>query len=299
MQDYKPGDTVASIDWLTVTSCDPEKRRGLWHLAAGLMADESQAGFDQRIWKWKGYTGQHRGQVTWGVRDDSTILQLSGDLADRAFLAAMECADNCTRIDLALTVWGSEEDGNVAERHQREVLEWKAANGRSLTIGGVSNEGRLATLYLGQRVSDTFARIYDKHAESRLDAYKGAWRYEVEVKANKAERCARTLATGIDRPDWIRRAVYQFFGRRGCQFPGGFLDKPLLLRTERPTTDDASRLAWLASDVRPAVQRLLSRGYTDAVWEALGIPRTLAERYRLRWLAENDDHHHDDLAPDE
>lgn len=299
MQEDTTPRICASIDWITLTCHDPEKRRGLWHLAAGLMRDPSQAECDERIWRWKGYTGQHRGNVTWGVRDDGTIMQLSQDLANRTFGAAMTVADNVTRLDLAVTVWGGSDFGNPAQRHTQEVIEWKAAHGRRITVGGVQNEGILRTLYLGDRSSDAFGRVYDKHLESSLDAYAGAWRYEVELKGEKAERTSRALYSATDRPDWIRRAVFQWFGRRGCILPDGCLDEPLYICTIRPTTDDSSRLAWLATDVRPAVQRLLQHGHANAVWEALGIPRSVSERYRLREQIDPNNHHHDDLSGDD
>lgn len=289
----------AAIDWLTITASDPHKQGGLWRLGDELIKLPSNGEDDAKPWRWKGYSGVHRGGVTWGGREDGVILQLSGPLADEWFDVAFLHCDNCTRLDLAVTVWGGGTIGNLAAKHGEEVLAWKRQTGSTLSVTTICNDGEPATLYLGQRVSDTYARIYDKCLESGDDAYAGAWRFEIELKADKAERTASHLHSAGDRPNWIRKSVFQFFSRRGCVIDGCSVDEPLLIRSIRPVTDDASRLSWLARDVRPAVLRLLKHGHGDRVWEALGIPRSLAERYRLSWLADPANHHHDDLLTDD
>lgn len=285
---------AASIDWLTVTATGAGKRRSLFRLGEELVRLSHSNGNDLRDWRWKSYEGEHAGSATCGRRDDSSILQLSGPMADEWFDQAYLNADHTTRIDLCVTLWRGEGGDNLAERHARECIAWKQDTGRTLSQKLIYDNGYASTLYLGSRESDLFARIYDKALESGEPAYAGAWRYELEVKGQPAARAAAWLHSAGDRANRVRGAVYEHYRRRGCQPEFSGVGDELRICTIRPTTDDASRLQWLAGHVRPTVQRLLQNGHADALWEALGVPRTLAERYRLRALLEAD-HHRNEL----
>lgn len=293
MTDTTISGSSALLDWLTVTATARGKRDGLRALGLELVKLSADDGNDLRDWHWKGYVGSHAGQATFGVRDDSTILQLSGDYADKWFDYAYVTSDHCTRIDLAVTVGRNEGDGNLCQQHLAEILRWKAETGRTLATKTICDDDRPNTLYLGSRSSDLFARVYDKALELGGLCPGTLWRYEVEVKAEPAQRTASWLHSAGDRPARIRNAVYQHYRRRGCEPVFSCLGDPMYIRTIRASTDDASRLAWLATQVRPAVQRLLRNGHTDTLWEALGLPRSVSEQFRLFGLLERGQHNNE------
>lgn len=290
MTDNTVSSTSASIDWLTLTDTRKREVPALWNLGEQLLRKSQDEGNVRREWRWKSYDGYHAGWVTIGRREDSDILQLSGAMADEWFDDAWRVADHCTRIDLAVTQWGVENGGEYLERATREVEAWKEAQGRTIGTKLIYDNFRPSTLYLGSRESDLYARIYDKGLESGDPAYEGAWRWELEIKGQPAQRTATALHSAGARADRIRSAVYNHFTRRGCPVPFKCDGPDLSIRTVRAPSDDSTRLAWLYRVARPSVQRLLLSGRSEAVFEALGVPKSVAEAFRLANLLEQDAH---------
>lgn len=289
-----PENTISSvhcaIDWVTLTATDDVHRRGLCALGEQLVASERKGGNDVRNWRWKSFDGQHCKRATWGRRDDCDILQLSGELADEQLDHAYLTSDHCTRIDLAVT-WKVGADGrNIADRTAGEVLAWKEATNSTLGFKVIADNGRSNCIYLGSRTSDLFARCYDKGAESGEPALAGFWRWELEVKGQPAQRAIAALHSLGNRADRIRDAVCEHFARRGSRPEWSGLDPTLRIDALRAPSDDSTRLNWLASSVRPSVQRLLLNGHTDAVFAALGMDLSLVEQYRERRIMEWGNH---------
>lgn len=288
--DYTAVPIESRVDWVTFTCSKEGTRLHFWNLGLELVKLAATNDLPIRRWKWKGYDGQHTQGVTLGRREDSDILQLSGPFADEHFDLAYSHADNVTRIDLAVTVKVEGLVSGVIGEHQAEVLAWKQEKPRVLTVSSIYNEGSPGTLYLGQRVSDLFCRIYDKHLESGRQDYEGCLRYEVEVKGAPAERAAAWLYATGNRPSAIRDAVFKHCLRRGVTPRFGGLDGAVHLNTIRATSDADSRLTWLASSVRPVVERLLAADRAEQVFDALGLRRSLTESVRIRAQLERGHH---------
>jgi DNA relaxase NicK len=129
------------------------------------------------------------------------------------------------------------------------------------------------TLYLGRRVSDVFMRVYDKHRESKLDHYKGCWRFEVQYNNRAAWTTMQALAEHNFDDEWLRDRVLSEFMKRGISGAGlkrGTCAVPFR-RDPRPASSSSSRLAWLKSQVRPTVDQLVQAGYREEVLVALGL----------------------------
>ncbi|HEY9758872.1 MAG TPA: replication initiation factor domain-containing protein [Oculatellaceae cyanobacterium] len=292
--DYTPTVVESRIDWITVTASTPEKRPYLFNFGLELVKLQASRDLPIRRWQWKGYDGQHAKGATVGRRGDSEILQLSGTVADEYFDLAWNHADHCTRVDLAVTVKVEEEVSGIIGQHEEEVCAWKREKPRSLSVSCIRNEGRPATLYLGQRVSDLYGRVYDKYLESRQPDYERCIRYEVEVKGSPAQRAASWLSSVGDRSNRIRDAVYKHCVQRGLSPRFSGVGGAVCLTTVRPTSDADSRLAWLASSVAPVVERLLAAGLEKELFAALGLRRSLEEMVRLRAQVEWG-HHQNEL----
>lgn len=278
------------VDWLTLTSTDPIKRNEFLDLAAQILNSADQGSTEVKPWRWKGYGGLHRGKITFGRRDDSDIVQLTQDWAWQYLNEFYALATNCTRVDLCVTVHLEEEVGKYIERHSRECLAHRKEKRPSLGTQLIYGNGEAQTLYIGSRTSDLFARIYDKGSESSDPSYECCLRYEIEIKGPPADRCLSTLVAAPDRPTWIRNAVYEYFLKRGIRPLFGGVDAKVSINTIRPVTSDATRLAWLASHVRPTVQRLLATEKPEVLLAALGFPRSISELIRLRKLVERGNH---------
>ena len=290
MTEYTSQVIESRLDWVTLTCTSDDKRDHFWNFGLMLAELAGKDGLPMRRWNWKGYDGQHAQGVTVGRRKDSDILQLSGPLADEWFDLAWQHADNCTRIDLCVTVKVEEEVSGIIGSHEEECCAWKREKPRTLSVGLIKNDGRPSTLYLGQRVSDLFARIYDKHLESAKPDYEQCVRYELEVKGTPAERCAAWLCSTGDRASGIRDAVHKHCVQRGLSPRFSSMGGDVCLKTIRPTSDIDSRLAWLAQSVRPVVERLLAADKGEEIVVALGLRRSVMEMVRLRGQLEWGNH---------
>lgn len=278
------------LDWLTVTCSDPDKRKHFLNFGLELVKVAATDDLPVQRWKWRGYDGQHANGATCGRREDSDILQLSGPMADEWFDIAWTHADHCTRIDLAVTVKTEEPIGRIIAACDGAARSFKGERGTGPNCTLIYSEGDAATFYLGQRTSDLFLRVYNKRLESGEPDYDGCLRYEMEVKGAPAQRTASWLHSAGNRPDSIQHAVYEHCVRRGLSPRFRSVGGTVHIGAVRPRSDAATRLAWLASGVRPVIQKLLPLTGPERLLEALGFPRTVTEYVRLCNLVDNGNH---------
>jgi hypothetical protein len=294
MSDSSLPSVDASIDWLTVTATKQERRLHFVNFARQLVKLENGRGGLERPWHWKGYSGATSNGVKWGTRQDSDILQIAGGTAGEWFDQAWTHSDNCSRLDLAATIKVEGKVSDYIHRHSEEALALKAEKGSGPSVSVIWSEGSPATLYVGRRESDLFGRVYDKGLESGDLAYDKCIRYELEVKGEPAYRGAARVHSAADRPGVIRNALWEFFTRRGVRPIYRCMGEPVRIANIRQPSDAATRLGWLSSQVAPAVKRLIAEGLWREVFEALELPHSLTEKFRLSHLAECG-HHKDYL----
>ena len=265
------------LDWLTLTAVTRHKQ--VWLVTTGRQAaqQEQERGGIMRDWSWRGYVGEHCGAVTCGHREDSTILQLSGPIADTLHKTAFAYADRCTRIDLQVTA--HDDDARAAWAINAYLaavqpgLEPGLPAKRSLITDGDGG----SCFYCGSRTSDRFGRLYNKGAESGEDHYGGCWRWEVELKGDAAQRVATMLTDAEDPSAMIRGMVHSFWTERGIQVPWPAQDVPVPRSSPVENTDVQRMLDWLNHQVAPTVVRLAEGGYIDETIRALGIAAAVAQ----------------------
>lgn len=271
---------VAEVDWLTVTVKDQHKQGLLADEVNRLMAIRKDQGYTQKTWSFKGYNGWLCGGIRWGSRDDGSIVMLSGEEAELNWPVVLTWCDNCTRVDLAVTVTLLEPRKGIA----KDAYDMLTLDGTSKTKGPrkmslvVNNQGG-ETFYIGSRASDQFGRLYDKGAESgdNCDIPIGLiWRYEVEFKQYRAKRIAAQLLEAAKETDdyhqQIGQTVYKWYLSRGVSpiFPA-YNELPFSTQTYAKVTDDDVTLRWLSTSVAPSVKRLGENGKGQQVLEALGL----------------------------
>lgn len=272
------------VDWCTLTCAKGERRAAFQAFARDVAAVAAKGQMAPRPWRWRGYDGATVQGLTYGSRDDSDIVQLSGPLADEWLDVAWARADHCTRIDLAVTLGEAKNCDELIRQHLAEAKTERETKGTGPDCHAIYSFDRAETFYLGSRESDLFFRAYDKYAESGDDPYRDCFRYELEVKGEPAQRTVAWLCSSADRGASIRQAVYSHLSRRGIRPLFSHVDTGMRIQTIRPRTDRASRLGWLSATVRPVVQRLMAEGPVEEVAEALGIPLSLSERWKLRTI---------------
>jgi len=268
----------SQLDWLTCEVHTAKRNQELEALAAEWMRSTESGSNKVSAFRLNGYVGWHCGRVSYGTRQAAGLLQLSGDLAREHFDSLYPLVDHFSRIDLAVTTrvhMGHAYVGHQAysdamehfDLHPKSALPWQVRDAR----GGM-------TVYLGDRSSDFFFRLYDKEAESTaakddvsLARYKGCWRAELELKGMAARQMAEPLYRAENRSYAVSDFVADYAKRHGIQPPFVATGTPIHLSGLRRRSDRMTRLNWLATSVRPAVQWLLETGEAADVLEALGM----------------------------
>lgn len=259
------------VDWLTATFTHGRPSAAIATLADRWQRDRSLDGFDLKPWAWNGYRGSVVDGITWGTRDDGSIIRLSGKFARQHYLAATSFATNISRIDVQLTaynpVWPSGLATSINQGVAGHPMVLSGQTQTTLTRHTPAGE----TLNIGSRSSNRYYRIYDKAAESKGEYEQGTWRYEIEYKADRAYRLAKRLERGLTNDNQILELLSQAFAEYNVITP--IVSKPIGWK-ERDvvrTTDDQRRLEWLRSCIRPCVIRMHEAFSADVLAEALGL----------------------------
>lgn len=261
----------SQLDWLTGTAQDPLRREYLRQYAEGELYHQAVAGNVYADWHFMGYAGWRCGRLRWGSKADGDIIQLTGPLAARDYALVDPHLDNISRLDAAVTVRQEPFARTLASDAYYAALDRQQNRGRHATFSLFQSSDGGATLYIGKRASDYYARLYNKEAESGDPAYAACWRYEVECKRHAADALRARLSAGSASGAQIAGLVHDHFTRRGvppifsAENPLG----PLKPHYSPPTLN--SRLSWLNRQVRPAAQYLISNGERESLARALGI----------------------------
>lgn len=258
------------VDWITVVGDTATRLPSMVQVASDLVTWRMQTGHQRKGWGMAGFSGVQSVGVQYGIRGDESIVRLSSDLAHSHWKTIAELGTNVTRLDLECTTRTNETPEQRIMRCYKAALRFSEGKKKApaVTIVRCSTGG--CTVYLGKRQSNLFGRIYDKYAECKDDRYRGAVRFELEIKGCRARLATASLLSQRWPSDSIASRLTWFFRNRGIRFDVG-LD-PMCLPTAPPIAADHRRqLAWLASQCRPTVQRLVQAGMAREVCDALGL----------------------------
>jgi hypothetical protein len=261
----------SQLDWLTGTAKDSHKRKVLASYANEQLAAQLASGNAIREFRFKGYTGYQAGAFSWGEREDSAIIRVSGGEAADAYVDVQDMLDNISRLDAAVTVRQQPFDPTLAASAYVAALCAPNREGKPLNYTVFLNSKGGSTLYVGRRASAFFARFYNKGVESGEDYYTDCWRYEVEYKAEAARALRQKLAQGNRSGEIVQGLVHEHFSERGVP-PIFDTDGPgTRLKAYRRRPDLVSRLNWLSRSVRPTAQWVIAQAGKEAALEALGL----------------------------
>lgn len=273
------------VDWLTVTTDDRHNGMRLASRATALFRKELLAGFWKKPWGMAGYTGFCAGSVQLGEREGSCLVRVGGHVARDNWRELYQFSDNCSRLDLQVTVVTGVPPTTTIHKHYKHAKKARVGNAGAPALSLFSSSDGSCTLYLGKRVSDRFGRIYDKGSESGLECWRGALRYEVEFKGDIARReAARLFSCSSQDPEIISR-VSTYFVDRHCP-PALVTLVSASSRWPTRVSDIRKSLAWMKDCCGPTVRKLMASGMDQELLSSLGIA---IENGRLTVLEARDD----------
>jgi hypothetical protein len=274
---YAPAQIVAveaGIDWLTWVVRE-EKRDGVaLQIGQRLVAEQEAKGSKVSAFSAEGYQGYQAEQCAYGWRKDTDYLRLSGNLAFLNWSAVSSASGHPTRIDVQCTLLLNRSD----KRFGSQLLRQRSAKeshppGRSpkRTCLQDSKGAWLGTV--GTRTSEHYLRVYDKGIEAGSHPQGTLWRIEVEAKQAHARELWKELLAADDRNEWYLSCVRRACRRSRCTWPPAInaelLTPPVKEITVLPSVERC--VAWLASSVRPCIQRILTVVDVEDILVALGL----------------------------
>jgi hypothetical protein len=263
----------AGLDYLTVVSHSHEGAALIDRYGWAVVEREEDNGGIIKSKFIGGYDGYQVNQMFYGVRADGAMIRVSGPKAIELAEAMDWRHVHPTRVDAQVTVWYETHDPGEAEANYLKAMLYRAENPKlQLAIPKLlKTQDHGSNLMMGSRSSPKYGRNYDKYAESRDDYYYGAWRYEVEFKADAAKEALRQLRLCNYDPGCVSGLVVGQWISWGVPLPsscGAGIDPVALSRAK---TDAASQLQWLGDQVSGTVDKLCKAGYREAVLAALGL----------------------------
>ena len=258
------------VDWLTAT-CEPSEGQTRFNEKAySLLHNQHGLGEDMKPWSMSGFEGLRSGGVGFAKREGTSMVRLSGHMAFAHWRKFGELATNVSRIDLQVTIRGVSDPPALVLQHHKEALDHVAQWAKPPTVDLRLSNRSSPTLYLGRRVSDRFGRVYDKGNESGETHYQGCVRYEWQFNGKSGWQMSRTILRSGREPVEVIPFVAGQCLRRGLS-PTFTTSAGCLLTSPRKRGTDDDRLEWLARQVAPAVQELISRGKLTSVIMALRL----------------------------
>jgi hypothetical protein len=244
-------------------------------------------GYREKPWHYLGGydDGWICGPIAYAESRNSILVQASGIASDPVFLACKEkgLVVKPTRLDPQVTVALGMDDPAYARRMAELADRYRysgAREGRPFKVHLRDGKGDGDTLEIGTRESEVMLRLYDKHREGFKTPHRkmvqadqfpaGTWRFEGQTKDTAAKQLYERLCAAPGLAEGVLREVRGLFEDRGIPLPGGEGAAPPL-RELKHRSDVQRSLEWVASAVRPTVDKLIVEGYEAELFAVLGL----------------------------
>lgn len=258
------------VDWITLTASHPDLCFKQLTRAGALLQRVQKQGFMKHPFSMQGYTGFRAGSVELGARPGGTLVRLGSNVARDYWKDIFYVSENCSRIDLQVTLRYHRTPSQEIARHYRNMLRAHSREAGGPTVSMFRSSDGGATLYVGKRSSRLFGRIYDKGVESGLEEFQNTMRAEVEYKGDVARFVSREVAnSGVPLIE-CRERVAQFFKERHCDLRILTTSELRQCRTAQPA-DVWRTLEWIRTSVRLSARKLVAGGLQQQLLDALGL----------------------------
>lgn len=259
------------VDWITATAAGKKNYIRQTKTAERLIEQERDRGNRPVRVTLEGYAGYSCGQIFAGALNGTMLMRLSGSLAQDNWKEIYDQSTNVSRLDLQATVKYTPGVPTLYQRVERDVLKKLAQSKARLDVGIRRNRLKGATCEIGSRRSDRYARIYDKHKESRDDSFTDCWRWELELKRKYAAAIAKHIVTSNDEQSAINSYIVKSFQGFGVSRMWPATQRLYNSIRGHPRTEVGRSLEWLAAGVSKRVAWLVAQGELDSVLHALGL----------------------------
>jgi len=267
---------TSGVDWITATLPLGAVLDQEWLYNCLQRIDEVvKEGYELEYSTLNGYQGVKAGGCFVGSRFDGHMVQFSGRFAHSFFDTVYRYDAHISRLDVQTTVKYKTMPKRVAKEAYRDAIKENetipVSRRRKIWIIVGSDGGD--TCYVGSASSDERGRIYNKEVQSEDPLYSKCWRFECALRNERATTLARSIAARLtDRVQFCSDSTAIWFEKRGVTVPWIF-DASIIpippLKTQ--PNDIEKKCNWLAHQVRPTVEYLLTVMPKDTILQLLGL----------------------------
>jgi hypothetical protein len=268
----------SGCDYITATAARKGPSEALYEFGHYLVREQAQNGSKVRQTKTGGYHTQISGSVSIGRRYDGVCLRASAHVAHEHWNQIADIAERITRFDVQAT------DVTSSTPAQRLAQFWRRNPGRTTGEGRRSEVKKLVgpngceMIRVASRQSDRFLRLYDKWLDTQQERYRNSLRAELEMKGDIANSYVVQLTLDSQPEKQMLFTLHSYLTSK-CRHStlAGYLrgfdgHKIMCRRAPEPAQDNIRTLRYLASAIKPSVERLIKAGWSKEVYEALGLP---------------------------
>jgi DNA relaxase NicK len=265
-------DVVTNIacDYITGTTKERDLSLRLYDFGSALMSRQCDLGNRKVPWGMKAFSGYQCGSVQLGTRGEECMVRLSSDSASLYWKDVVQHSQNVSRIDLQSTVRVQTDVARRIDSYRRAAQRDADKTAVGKVVRWIQEYHGGYTLYLGDRKSNVFGRIYDKHKDTPIDEYQSCVRFEAQFQKKLALFVASQLARQDSQISAMSSYLTQFFASRGIvlELPQ---ESTATYSCPRIRSDFDKNLIWLAAAVKPCILRLIAAGRGEETLRALGL----------------------------
>jgi hypothetical protein len=272
------GEIVSSgMDWITATVRAGTARKDAGALADRLIALEECAGHQLDYGRNRNYDLVTCGSFTVGQRAEDCMLQLRSDFARDHWREAARIATNISRLDLQTTVRLDHVDDEFVYDHYQQARRRNAELERKRRVRAEINDSDYTVMWIGSPASDVLMRVYDKSRRGQDVAYLNCWRYEVQLRNERALAVGRAMLAEPVESAAVAATVDERMKRAGIEVRYVTDGVPKWPPRPRKETSDDRRLRYLREQIYKIVRGLEERGLGEDAYAALGVPWPMVE----------------------
>lgn len=259
----------ARVDWLTVSAKPGPDLQAIAGIAGLGILEEQKRGQRLKTFRSMGYDAARAGSWTLAQGEVGGYVSVGGLDAERWARALLSCAHHCSRIDYCATIQYPDSLQNPVPgilNDLRAVYNRQNEENFIQHYRGLRHDRGLT---IGARASPYYARIYDKHSESRGRYPPATWRFEIELKRHASEFEHTRYKLEPSRLDHAGRIVRDHFIRWSVPVPAITGPTVVMAKQIRPPSDADRALRWLERQVRPTLEWLFEIGRGEDAKRAL------------------------------